>query len=370
MNLRYPHLAAAALAVIIQIPALAADDAPSIVKRPDAFFTTDAGRHDVDNMLTWQGVGPGNVMAWPKAYPLTQSRQEDAARKLEWDGIATIDNGATYSELRILARAITLNASADDPDGTRAAQLKRWTDAFYQGLDAVLDAQYPNGGWPQRFPPDAPNQMPYAKHITFNDNAMTRLMVELQSITTQSAPYAFVDDAHRQRTAKAFDKGIDCILNCQITLNGKLTGWCAQHDEVTLKPAAGRAYELPSISGQEGAEIALLLIDQPHPSARMKTAIDAAAAWFDAAKIVDKQSISITASDGKKDRVLADAPGHVIWARFYDLQTGQPLFAGRDGQPKTAMADVERERRTGYSWYGNWGEKVAKAYAKWKKREG
>jgi pectinesterase len=351
----------AALALLLITPILrAADDAPSVAKRPDSFFQSPQAKTFVDNMLTWQGVGPSAIQAWPKAYNLSKSRQQDTARHLEWDGIATIDNGASYSELHILARAL-----AFEPDGERRT---RWTTAFTNGLDALLHAQYKNGGWPQRFPPNAPNQAAYAPHITFNDNAMTRLMVELQLIAEAKAPYAFVDKPHQLAAQKAFDNGIACILNCQITIDGKLTVWCAQHDENTLAPANGRAYELASLSGQESAEIADLLMSLKNPDARTKAAITAAAAWYDRVKITGKESRSITTPDGKKDRVLADAPGHTLWARFYDLKTQQPLFAGRDGQPKTSMADVEPERRTGYSWYGAWGDKVAKSYAQWKKR--
>lgn len=360
-TLLYMHtLRTTALVLLLLTPALrAADDAPSVAKRDDAFFQSPQAKTFVDNMLTWQGVGPSAIQAWPKAYNLSKSRQEDTARHLEWDGIATIDNGASYSELHVLARAL-----AFEPEGERRT---RWITAFNKGLDALLDAQYKNGGWPQRFPPTAPNQAAYAPHITFNDNAMTRLMVELQQIAAASAPYTFVDKPRQQRAQKAFDNGITCILNCQIIVDGKPTVWCAQHDENTLAPANGRAYELASLSGQESAEIVDLLMSLKNPDARTKAAIAAAAAWYDSVKIENKESTSVTTPDGKKDRILADAPGHTIWARFYDLKTQKPLFAGRDGEPKASMADIEPERRTGYSWYGAWGDKVAKGYAKWKK---
>ncbi len=285
-------VAAGFLSVALALPLLGATDAPSIVKLPDSFFTSAEGKKTVDNILTWQGHGPGGVMDWPKAYHTEIERPADGG-KLEWDGIATIDNGATYSELRILARAITL-----ETDKERAAKI---TAAFYQGIDAVIEAQYKNGGWPQRFPPGQPGQAAYDKHITFNDNAMNRLMVELKEAAQGTAPYAFVDEEHRKKCQAAFDKGVDCILKCQIVVDGKLTGWCAQHDEVTFKPAGGRAYELPSISGQEGAEIAVLLMGIDKPDDRLKKAIEGAAAWFDSVKIVGKKSVSTTGPDGKKD---------------------------------------------------------------------
>jgi pectinesterase len=301
-------------------------------------------------------------LGWPKAYNAENAWTPEAGAKLEWFSIATIDNGATYSELRILARAITA-----DKDSERSA---RWKDSFYKGLDAVLAAQYKNGGWPQRFPPGQPQQAAYDKHITFNDNAMTRLMEELHDISNGTAPYTFVDQDHRTRAKEVFDKGIECILNCQITVNGKLTAWCAQHDEVTLKPAPARAFELASISGGESADIAVLLMSIEKPDDRVKQAIEACYAWYESVKITDKKSLAVTAEDGKRDRVLQDVPGAVTWARFYDLQTMKPIFAGRDSVKHDDMSEIERERRTGYSWYGPWGERVEREYKKWKKRVG
>jgi PelA/Pel-15E family pectate lyase len=346
-----------AAAVFACAGAALAVEAPSLAGRPDAWFTSAEGRRTVDNIVSWQGHGPGGVQGWPKAYDAATTRPADGG-KLEWGGIATIDNGATYSELRILARAISFEADA--------ARKETLTASFNKGLDAVLAAQYPNGGWPQRFPPGQPGQAAYDKHITFNDNAMTRLLGELKDIGAGGAPYVFVDAGRREKAKAAFDKGIGCILKCQIVVDGKLTGWCAQHDEVTLKPAGGRAYELPSISGGESADIAVLLMGIASPDDRVKTAIEGAYAWYEAAKIEGKKSVAVTGADGKRDRVLQDSPGAVTWARFYDLETGKPFFSGRDGKKVWSMAEVEQERRTGYSWYGPWGERVEREYKKWK----
>ena len=343
------------------LPAHAAD-APSLLSRPDAFFTSDEGRRDLDNLLSWQGHGPAGIMGWPKAYDVTRPRPADGGG-IEWEGIATIDNGATYSELELLARAISLEPAT----GERHDIL---LPAFNAGFDALLSAQYPNGGWPQRFPADALRQSNYGKHITFNDNAMARVLLLMDNASKGAKPYAFVDDARRQKANTAFDKGIDCILNCQVTLDGKLTGWCAQHDESTLKPVGARAYELPSLSGSEGADLVILLMKLDNPSPRVKQSIEAAAAWFDAAKITGKRVQNTTTPEGR-DRIVVDDPASVLWARFYDLDSpypGKPFFCGRDGIKKWNMADIERERRAGYAWYGNWGEKVAREFAAWKKR--
>ena len=292
----------------------------------------------------------------PVEHDNARSPEATAATQREkgtWDGVATIDNNATHSELRILARAVTLQHN----DAAKAA--------FFKGLDALLAAQYPNGGWPQRFPPG--NN--YGRYITFNDDAMTRVMELLQAITNNDPSYAFIDQPRREKAAAALQKGIDCILNCQILRNGQPTCWCAQHDDKTLAPAPARAYELPSLSGSEGADIAIFLMHLDHPDARIRRAIDGAAAWFDQVKITGKRVQFTRTPDGKRDRIVTDDPtAPPLWARFYDLDTNQPFFCGRDGIKKSNLADIEQERRGGYNWYGPWGTKVASEYADWKKR--
>ena len=37
--------------------------------------------------------------------------------------------------------------------------------------------------------------------------------------------------------------------------------------------------------------------------------------------------------------------------RFSDLQTGKPIFSGRDGIIKSSITEIEAERRNGYAWY-------------------
>ena len=117
----------------------------------------------------------------------------------------------------------------------------RFRDAFLEGFDYLLAAQYPNGGWPQSFPLRAD----YSRHITFNDNAMVNVLGVMDDASQGRAGMAFVDKARRARAAAAVAKGIDVILAAQIRVRGALTAWCAQVDEVTLEPRKARAYEHP-----------------------------------------------------------------------------------------------------------------------------
>jgi len=173
-----------------------------------------------------------------------------------------------------------------------------------------------------------------------------------------------VDGARRQAARESFDRGIQCILKCQIVVNGKRTVWCAQHDEVDYRPRPARSYELASLSGGESAGVLQLLMSLDRPSPEVSCAIQAGAAWFEAAKLA---GIRVERVNGDR-RVVADPGAPPLWARFYEIETGRPFFCGRDGVKKYALAEIESERRNHYSWYGEWGRTVAGDYAQWKER--
>jgi PelA/Pel-15E family pectate lyase len=172
----------------------------------------------------------------------------------------------------------------------------------------------------------------------------------------------------------SFNKGIDIMLKTQITSPaGKKTVWCAQHDEVTLLPALARAYELPSLSGSESVGITRTLMMVENPSAEVKQAVKDAVEWFNAAKIVGytTQKVTLAGSPDGFDVVVVPAAGNIMWARFYDLNTGLPFFCGRDGIKKNTLAEIEIERRSGYSWYGNWPSGlISTEYNAWKSKNG
>jgi len=86
-----------------------------------------------------------------------------------------------------------------------------------------------------------------------------------------------------------------------------------------------------------------------------------------ASSIAAVTGFRIETHDG--DRVVVPDPNAPpLWARFYDLKTGRPLFTGRDGIPRENLADIELERRTGYAWYGSWGDTVAREFEAWSRR--
>jgi PelA/Pel-15E family pectate lyase len=363
-NTRSTYLIAMALLLAMNCAATAAvgilPAANQALKQPDSWFSSDDGRRLAENLLSWQNANGG----WWKNYDASKprpagdipARSDDGPagdNEIVWRNTSTFDNGATYSEMRILARAARVLGDA------------KYKDAFNRGLKFIFESQYPNGGWPQRFP----LQNNYGRHITFNDQAMIGVMDLLKDIAEGKPDFAFVSDSDRKHAGEAFDRGVDCILKCQIKVNGKLTAWCEQHDEITLAPANARTYELASISGDESAGIVLVLMRVKNPNQQIRDAIDAAVAWYDVTKIPGKRYDKVTDASGKvTDRVLSDDPAGVVWARFYEIETNKPFFCNRDGVKQDSLDKVSQERRAGYAWYGDWGKPLPKAYAEWKKR--
>lgn len=325
-------------------------------KFDDAFFQTEEAVRIGNNVLLYQLETGG----WPKNIFMPAELTKDEIKKVKAAkknvGESTIDNSATTTEIRYLSRLYL------------ATGQEKYKEAAMAGIRYLLSGQYENGGWPQFWP----RPTGYYTHITYNDNAMVNLMNLLREIYEKKAPYTYVSEELCNEACTAFDKGVECILNTQIKKDGKLTVWCAQHDEYTLQPAKARAYEHPSFSGTESMGIVRLLMSLPNPSQRVMDAVDSAVAWLEAHKIEGLAYEFFTNEDGKKDyRMVSCKDGEsckTLWARFYSLDDARPIFCGRDGIIKYSVSDIEHERRNGYSWYTTNGIKLLRDYAKWKKK--
>jgi PelA/Pel-15E family pectate lyase len=294
-------------------------------------------KEKAENILTWQTAEGG----WPKNVDTQKTAYVDDVKKLH----ATFDNGATVGEMRFLAKAF-----AETGDG-------RYRQAFLRGFDYILKSQYPSGGWPQSWPA----KKDYTRRITFNDNAMVNVMWVLRDFSNLQ-DYHFVDRERQTAGRAAFARGIDCILKCQVRVNGKLAVWCAQHDENDYSPQAGRSFELAALSGGESAGVLKLLMSIKEPSPAVVEAIEGGVRWFESAKIKGIREVTV---NGDK-RIIEDANAPPMWARFYEIETNRPIFAGRDGVKKYHLSEIEAERRNGYAWYGYWGKAVIEDYARWK----
>ncbi len=343
---RRAALCALAVVFALQPGASAAGPRPYLQKSDD-WFAGDEAKLVAGNILSHQS----DLGGWPKNTDTTAPFAGDRKALRP-----TFDNDATTDELRFLARAF--NATKDG----------RYRRAFEKGLDYVLKAQYPTGGWPQAYPPGKG----YHRRITFNDNAMVRLLELLREVGT-SERYAFVGPKRRQEAKGAFGRGVACILKCQVRVKGKPTAWCAQHDEKDYRPRPGRSYELASLSGAESVGIVRLLMSLDEPSPEVIRAVEGAVAWFEAAKL---EGIRVargkdkSAPKGYDKVVMKDASAPALWARFYEIGTNRPIFADRDGVAKHDLAEIGYERRNGYAWLGTWPQRLLdREYPAWKRKQ-
>ena len=311
---------------------------------PVANNTQDDALRVAENILLYQRETGG----WPKNYDrdqtLTEKQQQDVLRDRSKND-SMIDNGATHKEIRLLANAF------------QKTRDERFKDAALRGVQYLLDGQYDNGGWPQRFP----HPSGYAQYITFNDNAMIGVLSLLRDIAQQEKDFSFVSRQTRDQCQAAAERGIRCILKCQVRVAGKLTVWCAQHDQVTFEPRKARSYELASLSGSESAGIVRFLMQIEDPSPEVIDAIENAVNWFEYSTLegikVVRQA-DAKQPNGYDQVVIEDPTAPPMWARFYDIQTNQPIFCSRDGIPRRTLAEISYERRNGYSWLGNYAQKL------------
>ncbi len=290
---------------------------------------------------------------WPKNTPLdlgpALAPADDGAKN-------TFDNDGTTLPLAFLAHVIQAAGRPAD----RAA--------FDRGFDYTLRAQYPNGGWPQFFP----LREGYYSRITFNDDAMVRVLTLLQAVAAGEPPYAFTTPEQRQQARDAVAKGVDVILRTQVRQGGELAVWCAQYDERTLEPAWARRYEPPSLSGNESVGITRFLMSIPNPSPEVIAAVEGAVRWFTDNAIEGARVETFVAEDGAPDaRVVRDPDAGLLWARFYALDSNRPIFLGRDSAVRFDFSEIERERRTGYRYFGVWpASLIDEDYAAWRHRAG
>ena len=294
-----------------------------------------------DRMLLYQRSNGG----WPqyngKPTNYSQSVPENVRSKVTSEKNAqdaTMDDGITSTEIEYLLKAYSSTSN------------REYLIAAQKGISYLLTAQNAAGGWPQRYP----NLKSYYGHITYNDQAMIDVMKLLKEVGEGKGEYQSVENSLRTRAKAAVEKGIQCILKTQVRQKGKLTVWCAQHHPITLKPAKGRSFEPPSLSGAESVHIVRFLMAIEKPPAAIRTAISSAIDWFEENKIVgwNFKEIKDSSQPMGRDRVVYKDSRSIIWARFYELNTNRPIFTGKNGVVKYALADIDNKRRV--SWYQIW----------------
>lgn len=317
--------------------------------KDDSFLASEEAMRIAENVLLYQksNGGWGKNIAMQKA--LSAQEKKDVSSSKNNLKETTIDNNATVQELTFLANVYRYHPN------------ESYRAAFLKGLGFLLEAQYENGGWPQFYP----LQNNYSSHITYNDDAMANVLFLFKKIMDERETYPVkIPSETLSKIENSFSKGIEIILKTQYKQNGKLTVWCAQHDEFSLFPAKARAYELPSLSGKESATLVLLLMSLEKPSAEIINSVEYAVKWLKQNQLTGFREATVS---GDK-KLVADSTAPPIWGRFYDLETNRVFVSDRDGIRKSSYDEIGFERRNGYAWYTYEPAEVLKKYESWKKK--
>jgi PelA/Pel-15E family pectate lyase len=284
--------------------------------------------------------------------PYVAGHASKAPDSVPWDWVGTFDNDATITEMRFLARVAA---------GAPGAAGEAYRASFLRGLQYTLDAQYPNGGWPQIYP----LQGGYHDAITYNDDAMVNIAALLSAIAAGQNEYAFVPVVQRNQSAEAERHAIACILASQVSIEGRLTAWSQQYDPISLKPVGARNFEPDALSSAESAGLLVYLMKQERPTPQIGTAIEAGVKWLQATAISNHAW-----QRTPQGRVLVEQSGApLLWARYTSLESGNPVFGDRDLSLHDDVRELSPERRDGYAWYGTYSQKALNAYQQWQQRE-
>jgi PelA/Pel-15E family pectate lyase len=218
------------------------------------------------------------------------------------NNVSTLDDGTTQSALSYLIRVDSALRFSD-------AAIH---EAIEYALNKLLEVQYPNGAWPQRFV-RAPNpaqfpvikadypeswsreyaQRDYRHDYTFNDNVIS------DSIKTLLLAFEIYGDTRYRDSAV---RAGDFILLAQMP--DPQPGWAQQYD-ANMHPVWARKFEPPAITGgeSEGIMRTLIFLYRETGEPRFLEPLPRALAYY-------RKSLL---PDGKL-------------ARFYELRTNRPLY--------------------------------------------
>ncbi|TWT55594.1 Pectic acid lyase [Thalassoglobus neptunius] len=219
---------------------------------------------------------------------------------------SSLDDGQTQSALLFLIRM----------DGVLQFRDETIHDAAMVGLDAVLNAQFPNGGFPQSWTEPVEDRpvlkAKYPDHdwrtegriknywdmYTLNDNVCGYLA---QTLIAAHETY------RDERSLQALRKLGDFLILAQMP--EPQPGWAQQYNP-DMEPIWARKFEPPGVSGDETQEAieTLLQIAKYTGDDRYLEPIPAALDYLDRSVLPDGQL-----------------------ARYYELKTNRPLYMKRSG---------------------------------------
>lgn len=227
---------------------------------------------------------------------------------------SSLDDGQTQSAIRLMIhvdKALAFNHTAIH----ESAQV---------ALDALLKAQYPNGGFPQVWTGPVEQQpVLRANYPEYDWRTEGRVKNYWDMYTLNDNVTGYVADtlldAHRiygdERYLHAVRKLGDFLLLAQMP--EPQPGWAQQYN-YKMQPIWARKFEPPGVSGDETQEVleTLMKIAQATGDRKYLEPIPAALAWLQRSALPDGQV-----------------------ARYYELKTNRPLYMSRRGDDYSLTYD-------------------------------
>lgn len=240
------------------------------------------------------------------------------------EGHCAFDDDITQSAISFLMQ---LDDTLDEPWLTESIEL---------ALDFMIEAQFPNGAWPQWYP----LRGGYHDYYTYNDNAINDCIAVM---------FEAYDRYHEPAYLACARRGADFIIASQ--LPAPQAGWAQQYSH-DMKPAWARAFEPPGVCSAATSRNIRTLVDAYVRTGDEKYLgpIPAAIDWLMRSRL-PADAIS-------PDEVRQNADGGTgIWARLYEVGTNRPVYGDRENPQKMIydVRDVSERELKSYGWQGTFG---------------
>jgi len=237
---------------------------------------------------------------------------------------STFDDGISAGALRCLIR-VDRALDGKDPE---------IRDAVKTALDAVLAAQFPNGGFPQVWTgPVAAVSPAKAKYPDYDWRTENRVKEYWNLYTLNDDVLVFTADMlaeaadayNDDRCRKALAKLGDFLMDAQMP--DPQPAWAQQYD-YEMRPVWARKFEPPAVAGREsqGAIRVLMKVHSRTGDAKYLEPIPRALAYLEKSRLPDGRL-----------------------SRYYELQSNKPLYMSRQGD-KYSLTHDDSELPDHYGW--------------------
>jgi PelA/Pel-15E family pectate lyase len=258
-------------------------------------------------------AGVGSVRRWYDTIGKNGWRLEEFHH---YYGNATFDDAGTSEASQFLLRLYLERRSS------------RLRGPLERAIGFVLDSQYENGGWPQRFPFAANGgvhgRRDYTRDITFNDD------VAGENIKFLLMVYQTLGD---ERALASIRRAMEVFLATQQP--APQAGWGLQHDAQTLRPAAARSYEPEALTAHTTYNNIAQLLNfyEWTGEARFLQRAPEALAWLDSVRLPDDRAPmagrhypTFTEIGTNRARIVHRRGSNVVNGEYYwDYNTEKPI---------------------------------------------